>query len=599
LVELELFGHDPAPASDPQNGISPDSLTASAPTPRSDGAVAPTNIEWLQGLQLPDIPIRWDERVVRFLEFFRDDPRGRSFIRAWMVRERRYGAWIRAELRDLGVPEDLLYVAMVESGFNPTARSHAAAVGLWQFVRATGEEYGLERTHWVDQRMNAMRSTRAAGRYLRDLHERFGSWDLALAAYNMGLGALMRAMRKYNSNDYWLLSRIEAGLPFETTVYVAKIMACAIVGRNPERFGLTDLGEIEPLRLSTVRVPAGTRIQRLAATGNIEVDDLMEINAELRRRRVPPGGGPYTLYVPADRADALARAWARLRVRQENTRNYQVLFGEDLSELARRFRTSTDRLRELNEFDESATLGPGQIIVVPDVEPRQRSEEANPVAAVPEARFRYEGRRRVFYRVTRNDRIEDISRFFQVSTDELLRWNSLSATAALQSGLLLQLFVPAAVDLSQALVLNEGDVRVLVVGSEDFFAYHAAQDGRVRHRHQVAAGETIATLAERYGLRRADIARINRFSRQTRLEPGQTVIVYTTPERVPQARRAITEAESSPASANGPGESRAPEDEPPSADSRPEAATGDTSESEAEGTSSGSQTATEESNEDG
>src|SRR5690606_11780873 len=143
------------------------------------------------------------------------------------------------------------------SGFEPTVRSRAGAAGMWQFVQGTAAEFGLGQSHWVDERLDPERSTRAAAAYLGRLHARFGSWELALAGYNMGYGALLRAMRKYNTNDVWELSRVEAGLPFETSHYVSKILACAVVMRNPERFGLSESDKLPALDAAYVEVGGG------------------------------------------------------------------------------------------------------------------------------------------------------------------------------------------------------------------------------------------------------------------------------------------------------------------------------------------------------
>ncbi|MEO0325620.1 MAG: lytic transglycosylase domain-containing protein, partial [Myxococcota bacterium] len=195
----------------------------------------------LDDLRPTDLPVRWQAQVLRYLDYFKSDRRGRRLMRGWIQRSARYGAMIQRELRAAGQPEDLRCVAMAESGFDPTVRSRRGAAGMWQFVEGTGAEYGLTRDRWVDARLDPVASTRAAARFLGDLHQRFGSWELALAAYNMGYGALLRAIRKYNTNDYWTLAALEAGLPFETRIYVAKISACAVVMRNPERFGFGEL----------------------------------------------------------------------------------------------------------------------------------------------------------------------------------------------------------------------------------------------------------------------------------------------------------------------------------------------------------------------
>lgn len=530
-----------APAWGPEVHLhAPAALTSDVPEEPPSVAHGRGDLAWLSDLSLPDLPIRWDERTIAYLEHYRSSPRGRRSMAVWLERARTHGPMIRERLRALGLPEGLLYVAMVESGFDPTARSPAGAVGLWQFVRGTGAQYGLDVSRWVDQRMDPVASTEAAGRYLRDLHRRFGSWELALAAYNMGYGALLRSMRKYNTNDYWLLARIEAGLPYETTSYVAKIMACALVGTNPEQFGFEPGDAVEPLHTTTVRVPGGTRLSLLARAARLPTEDLKALNPQLRRGRTPPGQTPYALRVPAASADGFHERWARLRSGQPTYRHHVLRFGEDLSDVAHRYRTTARRLAKLNGIDDASTLEPGTSVLVPAVEPREPDgeDEEPPMAAVPEGEFVYPDRQRVFYRVAGHDTPEDIAGFFGVTVEELRRWNAIDPSASLLDGMVLQLFVPPEVDLDRAVVWSPEDVRVLTLGSEAFFEYHEAQKDRVRFRYTVQPGDTVASLARRFGLAPADLRRINRFARSTDLEVGQEIIVYAPPDKAPARRSA-------------------------------------------------------------
>ena len=568
LAELSMFARG-APRDEPLDGPRL-RIGQPSPTVTSDVSASPEeasegtgqDLRWLTGLALPDIPIRWDDRVVRYLEFYRNDPRGRNIMTAWLRRASRWGDMVRAKLREISLPEDLLYVAMIESGFDPAARSYAGAVGMWQFVRPTGEEYGLDVGHWVDERMDPEEATEAGARYLRDLFRRFGSWELAFAAYNMGYGALLRAIHKYNTNDYWVLSRLEAGLPFETTFYVAKVMACAIVGRNPERFGYEDLELDRPAHFASVEVPGGTPLGRVARAAGVDPELVAELNPSLRRGRVPPGS-PRNVRIPLERRADFARNWTRMQPRHPAYRPYVVRFGESLDAIARRFRTTPAALRTLNEIESSDDVAVGLELMVPAVDPTEAEPaEETPVVAVPAERFSYPDRRRVFYRVTRNDRIEEIARFFSVTIDELRRWNNVDPSASLQEDMMLQLFVPASVDLGQAVVLGEDDVRVLVVGSEEFFDHHEAQRGRVRFRYTVRPGDTLSSLAQRFELSVGSIARINRFARDTRLSAGQEIIVYAPEASVPaHLRERAPGAAETPPAGETPAESEPPANE--------------------------------------
>jgi membrane-bound lytic murein transglycosylase D len=406
---------------------------------------------------------------------------------------------------------------------------------MWQFVGPTGEQYGLEQSHWVDERRDPLRATAAAAAYLEHLHRRLGNWELALAAYNMGYGALLRAVRKYNTNDYWRLSRVEAGLPFETTVYVAKILACAVVFRNPERFGLAEVEQAPTIELRTVDVPGGVSLGRLARVGEVDRDALAALNPELLRGRTPPGVDHYDLRIPAESVAAFAQAARRLRPAEEGYQPYVVRFGESLGEIARRYRTTEENLRSMNEVGDSEEVGPGLALLVPAVTPRRRgADEDRPLVAVPEGDWHYSDRRRVFYRSSAGDSLEAIARFFEVSLDELRTWNHLDATATLPSGLLLQLFVPTTVNLDEAVVLTPDEVTLLVVGSEEFFDYHERQKGRVRVRYRVQEGDTLGSIADRFGLEIGDLTRINNLARRDLLRVDQDIIVYCAPERAPE-----------------------------------------------------------------
>ncbi|MEO7095651.1 MAG: lytic transglycosylase domain-containing protein, partial [Polyangiales bacterium] len=228
----------PSPPKGPlsmSGGLPPEPVTA--PEVQAD-PVFGSSLAWLSGLKMPDLPVRWDTRVVKYLEFFKDDPRGRRIMTVWYKRSGRYRALITSMLRARSMPEDLAWLAMAESGFDPVIKSPAGATGLWQFMPDAGKIYGLSIDRWADGRNSPARATEAALNYLSDLKKRFGSWELAMAAYNMGYGGALATVKKFNSNDYWELSRFENGLPWETTLYVPKIIAVAIVARNPAVFGL-------------------------------------------------------------------------------------------------------------------------------------------------------------------------------------------------------------------------------------------------------------------------------------------------------------------------------------------------------------------------
>jgi len=540
-AEWEMFRSGAALVETPPIGVGVPGAASSVVPARPEAPT--TTTPWLEGLSLPDLPIRFHDQVVRYLQYFREDPRGRSLMQAWLRRSNRYGAMIERTLESEGLPRDLRCVAMAESGFDPLVRSNRGALGLWQFVPRTGSEYGLRQDRWIDERMDPVASTRAAARMLSDLQRRFGRWELALAAYNMGYGALLRAIRKYNTNDYWTLAELEAGLPFETTIYVSKILACSVVMRNAGTFGFGDLTHDEPHDVRDFEVPGGTTLAQIARAAEVDREELVALNPHLKRGRVPPGPD-YVVHVPAAKADAFAARWTRQRPSDPQPVAYPMRFGESLEDVAYRFQTSERELVALNAIDEDETLGVGTVLLVPAVTPRERPATDPPVVVVPDAPSPARDRVRVFYRVVPRDRVDEIARFFRVSVDELRRWNRVDPTAALHAGLVLQLHVPRSVDLSRAVVWRDDQVRLVTLGSERFFDEHERAQGRLRFRYRVVEGDTVASIARRFGLSDGSLARINRFGRRADLQVGQEVIVYAEPDRVPPAmRRALGLAE--------------------------------------------------------
>lgn len=518
-----LRRHAPAQAE-----ATPDALSSSAATPRGplrSSEVAPA---WLEGVALPDLPVRWHQRVVDLLEACRSDPGMRAVVRSLHARSNRYAPMIRRKLHDAGLPEDLLFVAMVESGFDPTIRSPAGAVGLWQFVKTTGNDYGLTVNSLLDERMHAERATDAAIAFFKDLHGRLGSWDLSLAAFNMGYGGVLRSVRKYNTNDFWRLTEVEAGLPYETVNYVAKVLAYAVVGRNPERFGLSNVTPATYEDVAFVEVPPGVSLERLANGTGFDAALLATHNPQLLKGRIPADAVGWQIRVPADRRDDLVQRLIRMNAPPHRT--YVMRFGEQLDDVATMFGSSVSALRRLNKLTPEDTLGVGFSLLVPDVEPKPVPVTEPPVVTIPEADLSLPARRQVFHRASGRETCEQIAHFFGVTLDELRAWNHIDTSALLQSGMYLQLFVAENFDVSRAVVLTPEEVRALVLESEEFFAFHEGLRDRVRVRYRMRRGDTVDKLAERYELSVGSIFRINQFGRERTLAVDDEIVLYVPKE---------------------------------------------------------------------
>src|ERR1700722_1068741 len=317
---------------------------------------------------MPYLPVRWDDRVVRYLELFRDDPRGRATFANLYRHSGRWQAMMRRALRKKSLPEDLIWVATVESGFEPVARSPVGALGLWQFMPETGKIYGLTIDRWLDQRLSASLETDAAADFLADLHRRFGSWDLALAGYNMGYAGLSSVVHRYNTNDFWSLERTEGALPWETTLYVPKILAMAVVAHNLAAFGFGDLQPDGPVDTDDVTVPPGTSLAAVAQAAGCTPKDVEMLNPELRAGRTPPvgeGDAAYPVKVPAGKGAGATQAMARTRRDVPPLDRYVVRFGETMDQVAAAHKTTTQKLVELNAIAPGEAVRGGALLLVP------------------------------------------------------------------------------------------------------------------------------------------------------------------------------------------------------------------------------------------
>ncbi len=578
-AERELFPSATPSLGDswPTELPSPLSATGDAPRVHASGlpptpspslpptAVGGHDLAWLSQLTMPDLPVRWDARVVRYLEFFKDDPRGRQVLQTWMRRSGRYRDVVRRTLRKKGLPEDLLWLSMIESGFDPVVRSAAGAMGLWQFMPDTARAYGLSIDRWSDQRLSPEAATEAAADFLSDLHRRFGGWELAIAAYNMGYWGVAGSIRKYNTNDFWAMSRLECALPWETTLYVPKILAAAIVGRNPHVFGLDDIVVDAPLEGEPALVPPATSLASVAQAAGCTTKEIEQLNPELRASRTPPaqptGGAPASaplscsVKVPTGRAALVAVSLAKQHKDQPLPERYVVRFGESLEQIAATHGTTLAKLVDLNAIAAGEVVRGGTVLLVPPPSTSAsalKPQAVNPtlaamaassgaaaakddkqaVAVVPADIFVYPDRRRVFYRVLVGDTIREIADTFHVTIDEVRRWNDLDPAARLQEGMTIQLFVPTDADLKSTVVLGENDVRVLPVGSDEFFAYWESLKGRKRITVTAGAGDTLTMLGNRYGMTPGMMERINHRNRGEKLSAGDSVVVYVAEARV-------------------------------------------------------------------
>lgn len=310
-----------------------------------------------------DIPIDVNESVVAYVRFFQSPKVRRHFVR-WLGRLARYQDRYRTILREEGLPTDTIYLAMIESGFANLATSRARAVGPWQFIASTGKRMGLKQDFWVDERRDPEKSARAAATYLRELHNAFGDWRLAWAGYNAGEGKIYKAQRK-GQLDFWTMAHGKV-LKRETKGYVPKLMAAAIISKHPEAFGFRP-EEIEAERWTEyeeVHVGEAVSVDAIAQAAGVTSRELHELNPELRRSSTPPRG--YKVKLPRGTATAFQSAWPSMASAARMAfASHTVLKGEGVAVIAAAYGVPADTVLRLNGLKAGRRVKPGTEIVIP------------------------------------------------------------------------------------------------------------------------------------------------------------------------------------------------------------------------------------------
>jgi membrane-bound lytic murein transglycosylase D len=310
----------------------------------------------------PAYRVQLNDHVRFFLDRFQTGYR-RAITEGRLARSGRYLPMILDIFKEKGLPEELVFTAMIESGFNPVAVSRAGAKGLWQFMAPTARLYGLRVDRWLDERLDPEKSTVAAANYLRDLYTVFGSWDLAQAAYNAGELRVQQAIQGTGTRDFWVLHRRSSHLLPETKNFIPAIHAATLISRQPEQYGFTVVPE-EPVRYDVVTVPKGTRLLRLAGLSGVALADLEQLNPELWQKQTPPDA-PYELKVPLGTAGAMQVAveidTAPRRIAPAPRAGVHVVqAGDTVWRIARQYGVSTAQLARWNGLERPDRIFPGE-----------------------------------------------------------------------------------------------------------------------------------------------------------------------------------------------------------------------------------------------
>jgi len=359
------------------------------------------------------IPMILNDSVENHLEYFKT--RGRNVFQLWLDRSARYIPVMKGIFKEKNLPEDLVYVAMIESGFNPYAVSWARAVGPWQFMPATGKLYGLKIDWWIDERKDPIKSTYAAAEHLKDLHNLFGSWPLALASYNAGAGKVQRAVLRTRSDDFWDL-KASRYIRKETKNYVPKYMAATIIAKNPGAYGFI-ASKYDPYKFDEVVVEQSTDLRLIARCAGCSYGEIKELNPEIRRWVTPPQFSRYTLRIPAGKKETFLANYAAIPPEQKiKWERHEVRKGDTLAGLAKQYNTTPEAIRDINGLRKNR-ITPGKHVLIP-VDINSKTQDMSYLT--PEQGSKQQ---QILYRVRRGETLSRIARRHNVTVADIREWN--------------------------------------------------------------------------------------------------------------------------------------------------------------------------------
>jgi len=458
-----------------------------------------------------DLPVEANSWVESELNFLVNDRR--DILRSWLGRGDYYRDFVVSVLLDHGIPSDLYHLAMIESGYTPTARSSAGAVGMWQFMPATSRDVQLRIDDLVDERMDPVRSTRAAARHLRTLYRVHGDWALAAAAYNAGSTRISRSLERHDVTNFWDLARV-GDLAEETRHYVPRLYAVTIVAREPERFGFDLPTDAPGFGFDSIHVEMSIPFAELAEMTEVPATELAQMNPHLRRGMTPSGG--YWVWVPAGAGVRAQRSYLAAVQQGRVLGTYTVRWGDNLSTMAQITGVASSRIRELNPEIDFDRLQAGADIRLPEAAARQlasrasgdgevsvsagSSEETRVALSMVAALPANDGEPAV-HQVRSGDTLSEIAEEYGVSVSALQAANSMTGTS-IRSGQ--RLVIPATGS-------REGSDASSAVG-ETVLA------------HVVEAGETLWDIAIRYGSSVQEIQSANGLG-GGHIRPGQKLDV--------------------------------------------------------------------------
>jgi len=457
-----------------------------------------------------DLPVVMNDRVKSSVIYFQTV--AKEAFTKYLSRSKKYERLFKEILDQYGLPNDLIYLSLVESGYNPHAYSWARAMGLWQFISSTGRLYGLKRNWWIDERKDPIKATHAAARFLKDLYKQFGHWELAMAGYNGGPRRVSRAIEKQKTIDFWKLR-----LKRQTMDYVPLIYAAAIIAKDPGRYGFSYVEHEPEVVWEEVQIDRCLDLKAVAREIGCTFQEIKEINPELLRNYTPPNDKKYTLKIPVGKKKKFLAAYDGMPSPKETSWvRHKIRRGETVSTIAARYGVSQYAIFEANNLKRRSRIYAGKTIIVPV--PLDRDYTGYKKNSKD---YRAKGS---VYAVRSGDTLWDIARAFGTSVDALRRINYIERGSRIYVGQKMK--IPS--NATRLKERSESPKRYASrkSGGSSKSTSATASSGS-KGTHKVRAGDTLWDIARKYGTTTARIRQQNGMGRSSRIYPGQILNVPT------------------------------------------------------------------------